>query len=304
MSKINPGEKRVQQTTVEMDAIFAMGSAASPEQIEALRPRLAQAAAAAAAPSGVHMETVQLGAQPALRLEPDGAAADAAILFLHGGFFRFGEPRLYAPLAGRLGAAARLQVYAPQLSRAPEAPFPAAHEEALAAYRALLALGLPGRRIVLAGDESGANAALGLAVAARAQGLPAPAALALFSPWVDLAQQGFSYAECAASDLHVREAALHAHAQAYLAGADSGDPRASPLHADLRGLPPLLVQVSAEEILLADAENLIRAARAGGGDATMELWSGVPHGWAWADGVLPEAGEAVEGMGGWLQRRL
>lgn len=279
-------------------AVALMGRVVAAEEIADLACTLEQAAAVC-----TQGEPATLGGLPTLAFHPPGRAANAAILFLHGGFFRFGSPQLYAPVLARLALAAKAPVYAPALRRAPATAFPGALEDACAAYRALSAL-RPDHRIFLAGDESGGNLALAAAVAALAEGLPRPAALCLLSPWLDLAQQGFSYVECAGSDAHVCKEALDGHARAYLGGADPADPRASPLHAALAGLPPILVQVSAEEILLADGEALIQRARAAGVDATLELWSRVPHARFWQMGELPEADEAIQELGAWMSRRM
>lgn len=285
-------------TTTLRSAASAMGRAVSAAEIAALAEALERATAGCA-----EGEPTTLGGLPALLFQPPAPAANAAILFLHGGFFRFGSPHLYAPILARLAQAAKAPVYAPALRRAPATPFPGALEDACAAYRALADL-LPSRSIFLAGDESGGNLALAAAVRAQAEGLRRPAALCLLSPWLDLAQHGFSYAECAESDAHVCKEALDGYARAYLNGVDPADPRASPLHAALAGLPPILVQLSAEEILLADGETLIQRARAAGVDATLELWSRVPHAWFWAAGELPEADEAITELGAWMGRRM
>lgn len=269
-----------------------------------LRARYDAAGAGMPAPDGWSEDMLQLGACPALRQFGPQARKDRAILYLHGGGYTIGSARSHASLAAQLGAATEAQAFVLDYRRAPEHPFPAAVEDAREAWRALLALGFSAAHCVIMGDSAGGGLAVACAVAAREAGLPQPAALVLLSPWANLAQEGFSYEECAAKDRIVTKDGLDSNARAYLAGNDAKTPLASPIYADLSGLAPILIHVGAEEVLLADAEALKIAARKAGVDATLEVWSGVVHVWHFFHPILDEAREAIEEAGGWLRRRL
>jgi len=269
-----------------------------------LRARYDAAGAGMPAPDGWSEESVRLGERLALRQFGPQARSDRAVLYLHGGGYTIGSARSHASLAAQFGAATEAQAFSLDYRLAPEHPFPAAVEDATAAWRDLLALGFAPERCAFIGDSAGGGLAVATAVAAKAAGLPQPAAIVALSPWANLAQEGFSYEECAARDPIVSKDGLDANARAYLAGTDARTPLASPILADLSGLPPLLIHVGADEVLLADAEALKTAARQAGVDATMEVWSGVVHVWHFFHPILDEAREAIAEVGRWLRRRM
>jgi epsilon-lactone hydrolase len=236
-------------------------------------------------------------------LEPPAARAGAALLYLHGGGYVIGSPRSHRHLAAALGGAAATATLLPDYRLAPEHPFPAAVEDAVAAYRWLLARGVPPAGIVVAGDSAGGGLTVATLLALRDRGLPLPAAGVCISPWVDLTCSGASYATKAADDPIVTQTGVAEMARAYLGSADARTPLASPAFADLAGLPPLLVQVGSEEVLLDDAVTLAERAKAAGVGATLEVWPDMIHVWHWFHPMLDEGRKAIGVIGDFVRAR-
>ena len=191
-----------------------------------------------------------------LEVAPPEADDDARILFFHGGVFALGSARASAPLAALLGRHARATVVSVDFRLAPEQPYPAAPDDALAAYRGLLDSGVAPAGIALFGESAGGALALGTLVAARDAGLPQPAAAVLYSPWVDLTMSGGSMQSKARLDLALARDGLQLRVGDYAGAADPASGAMSPLFADLRGIAPLLIQVGSYEVLLDDATRL------------------------------------------------
>jgi acetyl esterase/lipase len=230
-------------------------------------------------------------------LTPPQADASRAVLFLHGGGYVFGSLQSHGGLAGELARAAGCPLLQLDYRRAPEHPFPAAVDDAVAAYRHLLRTGVAPERIAIAGDSAGGGLTLCALVASRAAGLPMPGAAVCISPWVDLEATGESYQSRAALDPLVQPkvvAEVRAH---YLAGQDPRAPTASPIHADLTGFPPLLVQVGEREILYSDAEALARKARSQGVPVVFEEWPDMVHVWHLHYPRMATAREAIARIG-------
>ncbi|RKN38532.1 alpha/beta hydrolase [Streptomyces hoynatensis] len=246
------------------------------------------------APEGVATRRTALGGRPALDLEPAGAADRRRLLYFHGGGYLVGSPDTHAGLAGALAARAGLRATSVDYRLAPEHPFPAAVDDGLAAYRALLAGGADPRELVVAGDSAGGGLGIATLLAAREAGLPQPAAVVVFSPWVDLTLSGASMRAKEEADPIFSEADIRAYADLYVGAGDRSHPLASPVLADLSGLPPLLVQAGANEVLLDDAVRL--AGRAGAADvaATLEIGPGLPHVYQHEHGRLDEADAALD----------
>jgi len=253
-------------------------------------------------PADVAIEHVATPA-PSEWLTPPGARTDTAILYLHGGGYVIGSPRSHRHLAAAIGAAAKARVLLPDYRLAPEHPFPAAVEDAVSAYRWLLAQRIVPARIVIAGDSAGGGLAVAALLALRDAGVPLPAAGVCISPWVDLTGSGTSYATRADVDPIVKRDGIDRMALAYLAGKDAKAPLASPLFADLHGLPPLLVHVGNDEVLLDDAVQLAAHAKAAGVDATLETWDKMIHVWHWFFPMLDEGQSAIDRIGQFVQTR-
>jgi acetyl esterase/lipase len=253
-------------------------------------------------PEDVRVGERTLGGRPALTLEPAGSTPEGGVLlFLHGGGYVVGtHAALAAGLAGRAG----LRAVLPDYRLAPEHRHPAAVDDALAAYRELIAEVGTADRVVLAGDSAGGGLALATVSAARTAGLAAPAAVVVFSPWVDLTGSGESMRTRDGVDPIFAPADIEEYAVQYLGEGDRRTPSASPLFGDLHGLPPLLIQVGGNELLLDDAVRLAARAAADDVDVTLRVWPGVPHVFQHFAGLLDEAGEALEEAGAFLRRYL
>ena len=254
-------------------------------------------------PPGTVVEAVRCADLAAEWLTAPGVRSGPAILFLHGGGFRLGSPRSHRGLAAAIGAAAGCRVLVPDYRLAPEHSFPAPVDDACAAYRWLQAQGgVTG--IAFAGDSAGGGLAVSAMLALRDSGEALPLAAVLMSPWTDLTASGASYVERAAADpLNVR-ATLLAMARGYLGGADPLHPLASPVFADLSGLPPMLVQVGAWEIVFSDAALLARRAAAAGVVATLSEWDGMVHVFQQFPTETPQAADAVSEAGRFLRQQL
>jgi len=255
-------------------------------------------------PDDVLVTEVNAGGVPAHWLAAPGADAGRVLLFLHGGGFEFGSVRSDGELAARLGRASGMRVLFPEYRLAPEHPFPAAIDDVLTAWRWLRSgQALGARSIAVAGDSAGGGLAVALLVATRDAGEALPAAAVLMSPTVDLTSSGASMRERADQDPISTPAMLRQFASGYLAGADPKTPLASPLFAQLAGLPPLLVQVGTADLLLSDSERLAAAAAEAGVDVTLEIGEGLPHVYQLMLGT-PEAAEATERIGKFLRARV
>ena len=254
-------------------------------------------------PSDVKVERVNAPVAPAEWLRPPSAEPGRVVLYLHGGGYVIGSPRshrhLAAAIAGAAGASALLLDY----RLAPEHPFPAAVEDATAAYRWLLDQATAPEHIVIAGDSAGGGLTVATVLALREARVPLPAGGVCISPWVDLTCSGASYATKAAADPIVRRAGVEEMARAYLGATPPRTPLASPLFADLRGLPPLLIHVGSDEVLLDDAVQLAERAKAAGVDATLEIYDRMIHVWHWFLPMLDEAQTGVEAIGRFVRSR-
>jgi len=253
-------------------------------------------------PGDVRVEEVSAGGVPAHWLTAPGADAGRVLLFLHGGGYQLGSLRSDGELAARLGRASGMRVLFPEYRLAPEHPFPAAVDDALAAWRWLRAQGLTASALAVAGDSAGGGLAVALLTAVRDAGEPLPAAAVLMSPTVDLTSSGASMRERAGQDLISTPELLRQLAADYLAGADPKTPLASPLFASLAGLPPLLIQAGTADLLLSDAQRLAAKADEAGVDVTLQTRAGLPHVYQLTLGT-PEAAEATEQIGAFLRAR-
>jgi monoterpene epsilon-lactone hydrolase len=257
-------------------------------------------------PADVDVEPTVAGglttSRPAELLTPPGAEKGRAVLYLHGGAYVLGSPKSHRELAARIGRAARSAVVVLDYRLAPEHPFPAAVDDAFAAYRWILDSGTAPQHVAIAGDSAGGGLTVAMLLAARDAGAPMPGAAALLSPWTDLEGTGASVVTNAGTDPMVQMDGLHFMARLYVGGGDIRHPRISSIHADLAGLPPLLIQAGKAEALLDDSVRLADRARASGVDVTLELWDDMIHVFQ-AFSMLPEGQQAVAQIGEFIRRR-
>jgi acetyl esterase/lipase len=255
-------------------------------------------------PGDIQIDRVTARGVPAEWLSVRGEHADAAVLYLHGGGYVIGSPRSHRHLAAAIATAAGASALVPEYRLAPEHPFPAAVDDAVAAYRWLLEKNVAPSRIVIAGDSAGGGLTVATLLALRDGGLPRPAAGVCISPWVDLTCSLPSHATRKAVDPIVTREAVGAMALAYLGGRGATTtPLASPLWGDLHGLPPLLVHVGDDEVLLDDSVQLAENARAAGVDVTLEVWPHMIHVWHWFFPMLDEGQQAIDRIGDFIRAR-
>ncbi len=217
-----------------------------------------------------------------------------ALLFFHGGGYVAGSAADHRAMTAGLARRTGLAVFAPEYRLAPEHRFPAASDDALAAYRWVLDQACEAAEVVVAGDSAGGGLALATLVAARDQGWPLPACALLFSPWVDLSASSASVRTMDGRCHMFRSPNIAAFASAYLGTNDPRDPRASPLNAELQGLPPLLIQVAETELLVDEARSLHAKALAAGVASRIDVAGDVTHVWQMLDGLVPEATAAMD----------
>lgn len=250
----------------------------------------------------IEVESVDAGGVPGEWVVAPEASPNRVILYLHGGAYTVGSPRLYRHLLHRLSHAAQSRVLGLDYRLAPEHPFPAAVEDATCGYRWLLSQGFDAARITIVGDSCGGGLTLATMVNLRDLGTPLPAAAACISPWVDLECTGESLTTNAEVDPFIQTEHLQRRAKMYLRGSDPREPLASPLYADLHGLPPLLIPVGAPETLLDDATRFADAARAAGVDVELEVWDDMVHVWPLFAPILQEGQQTVERIGEFVRQ--
>jgi acetyl esterase/lipase len=272
--------------------------------LAAQRQEWLAAAAQVQLPPDITIAPVDIAGMPGEWVNSPVVAPQRVLFYLHGGGYNAGSCVTHRDLAARLCLASGVRVLLLDYRLAPEHPFPAAVHDTVAAYQWLLARGIPPEQIVMGGDSSGGGLALAAMLWLREHALAVPAAGVLLSPWVDLALTGSSIQSHAAIDPLVSPESLRLAASYYMGDADPKTPLASPVYADLRGLPPLLIQVGAHEVLLSDSTRLAEQARAVGMDVTIEVWDAMWHVWhAWAE-VLPEGKQAIQRIGAFIRQQL
>ena len=289
----------------EIAAIRAILAASPPPQsLEELRGVYDGLGAAFPTASDVVLDAVKIGSVPAEWSSTPGADSARVILYLHGGGYVIGSVLSHRHLASELGRAAGTRTLAVDYRLAPEQPFPAAVDDALAAYRHLLDSGIKPSCIAIAGDSAGGGLTVATLLAVKEAGLPQPACGFCISPWVDLEGIGDSMTGKAGEDPMVQAAGLLAWAQMYLAGKSARTPLAAPLYGDLRGLAPLLIHVGSAETLLDDSTRLASVAGAAEVKVQLEVWPEMIHVWHFFHPMLAEAREALAGAGAYIRKHM
>ena len=277
------------------------------QDVAAARALTARVPFGAKLPPGWRARPVQESGLDGEWIEPAASANPArtrCILYLHGGAYVAMSARTHRPLTSRLATWSDARLFALDYRLAPEHPFPAALEDALAVWDALVAEGVDPAKMAIGGDSAGGGLTLALMLSLKAQGRPLPACGWLISPWTDLAMTGATLTTKASVDPLISEAYLTELARQYLAGADPANPLISPLRADLAGLPPLLIQVGSAETLLDDAARI--AERAGAADVavTLEVWPHMIHAWPLWAAHLESGRRALAHAGAFIRARL
>ena len=252
-------------------------------------------------PPKTRVDKVQFNGLSAEWVSAGNVIEDHTILFLHGGGYSTCSTDTHRELAAHISGASCARVLLPDYRLAPENPFPAALEDALSAYRWLVANGHSSKNISIAGDSAGGGLSIAAAIALRDDGDPAPASIACISPWTDLAMSGDSIKTHARIDPMLKYETLRQMASYYCARNDPCTPLISPLYADLKGLSPLLCQVGSDEILLDDSIRIVKKAKNEGVDATLKIYDRMWHVWHLTVRIMPEAQSAIEELGHFIR---
>jgi len=252
-------------------------------------------------PRGTTIEPISLAGRPAEKLTPKGVVSEQVLYYMHGGAYLGGSPRTHRGMLAHIAKAVGCTVIVLDYRLAPEHPYPAALDDAVAGWKALLAQGVKPANLVIGGDSAGGNLALVTAIALRDAGLPQPSGLVLLSPWTDMSSSGPSMGTRAERDRLLTVRGIDRAARQFADGLALDDPRLSPLFAKLEGLPKMLIQVGDDELLLDDSVRLAEAARAAGVslrlDVKLKLW----HVWQVMAGWMPEADQAVAEIGAFVR---
>lgn len=254
---------------------------------------------------GTRQEPVTAGGVPAEWTIADGMQPGGTLLYLHGGGYFQGSIATHRRLVAALSLAAGVRGLSVGYRLAPEDPFPAAVDDAVAAYRWLVSEGgeTP-ERVIIAGDSAGGGLTFATLIALRDGGDRLPAGGFGISPWTDLAGTGESLQTRRDQDPMIDPSSIHQMARRYLPEGDVRQPLVSPLYGDLRGLPPLLIHVGGSEVLFDDAARMAQSAQKAGVEVEFAEWAEAFHVWHMMAGMLPESDEAVAAAGAWMAKRL
>jgi len=241
---------------------------------------------------------------PGLWVDTGRPESPKVILFFHGGAYIQGSPKTHHRLAAALALRTGARVFLPDYRLAPEHPYPAAADDAVAAYQGLLEVDHDPANVALGGDSAGGGLALALMHHICRTNLPRPACLIAFSPWTDLTLSGKSLKTNDRRDPLLPASRMPDIRDMYVAGADAVDPMISPLFGKYDGAPPVLIQAGSTEILADDSREMARVLLAAGVDVTLEVWPSTPHVWHLFQGLLPEADLALDNAAGFLSAHL
>ena len=271
--------------------------------IEEMQKEWEEMSALVELPSEIQVDTIDVNSIPAEWITSKNVSTDKVLLYFHGGGYALGSCATHRYLASRLVQAAHVRILLLDYRLAPKHPFPAAVEDATQSYHWLLEQGISANRIYIGGDSAGGGLTMATLVKLRDEGVALPHAAVLLSPWLDLAMTGNSIITCADLDPMVSYDGLHDMARLYLGESNPTTPLASPIYADLQGLPSLFIQVGSGEVLLDDATRLATKAEDAGVSVQLEVWEGMWHVWhGWANVGLPEADEAFEQIGRFIRQ--
>ena len=287
-----------------LDAILRQGGFPADADVYEQRRLLRELLSAQPLPPEVTVTAASLGGVPTAEVTVAGVESRHVVLYFHGGVYVMGDAALAADLASQVGRRTQAKAISVDYRLAPEHPYPAAVEDALAAYKALLDNGTAASDIVFAGESAGGGLAIATLVNARDNGLPLPAAAYSMSPYADLTLAGASIDSKAALDPLLSRVALEARVPDYTSGADAALGLISPIFADLSGLPPLVIQCGSHEVLLDDAVRLARQAATADVEVTLEIAPAVPHVFQAYHAILEEGAAALDRAGRLLSAHL
>jgi epsilon-lactone hydrolase len=268
------------------------------------RAMFEQMAAAFPAPAGVSSQPVDAGGIAGEWTIATGAGPDRIVYWLHGGGYCIGSINTHRALLAGISAASGARALAIDYRLAPEHPFPAAVEDAVGGYLWLLSSGVDPSQVIIGGDSAGGGLTIATLVALKEDGKPLPAAAVCISPWTDMTMTGESLVSKADADPMITNDGITRLRDAYVSASDSREPLASPIYANLSALPPLLIQVGENEVLLSDSTRLAERAAGAGVDVTLEVWPDMIHVWHFFAGMLPEGQQAIDRIGAWVKERL
>lgn len=272
--------------------------------VEQYRTLLENSAKAFKVDPDTRISPVSVDHVPGAWIAPDKATWDHVILYLHGGGFMGGSINTHKDLGARIAAAAGARLLMPEYRLAPEHPFPAGLRDAVTAYTWLLDHHVSPEHLVVAGDSAGGGLAISLLLKLKEKQIPQPRAAVLISPWADLACTGDSHALNLGKDPMLNKKLLVSTAAHYANNAQLSHPLVSPIHGDLSGLCPLLIQVGSWEVLLDDSVTLAARAKAARVEVTLEIWEEMFHVWHYFARYLDPARDAIDAIGGWIRARL
>lgn len=245
-------------------------------------------------PAGVRFEAVDMGGVPATLVTPDELKTDAVLMYIHGGAYIVGRPDGYHGIGGNYAKMLGARVYMPDYRLAPEHQFPAPIDDTLRAYEWLLEQNIAASKIALAGESAGGAMVVSVMVAAKSKGLPLPAVGSSISPWANLEHTGASMSNREGLDPLNSKPVLDILARAFLGDTLANHPLASPVFADVTGLPPILVQIGENELMLSDAMRLANHLADNRVRVNLEVWPGMFHAWHFYAGMLAEGQQALE----------
>lgn len=255
-----------------------------------------------ALPAGCVADALEIAGRPALWLAHSDRCDARVVLYLHGGGYVIGSNQTHLNLAGRLSRATRAQVLMLDYRLAPEHPYPAAIDDAMAAYQYLLDQRVRPEQIILAGDSAGGGLALATSMRIRDEQLPQPAGVVCLSPWLDVTCNLAAQHQTMVCDPLISADRIQLFAQQYAAGHDLCHPGISPFYGELRGLSPVLIQVGGDELLVGECRLFAERAAAEGAAVHLEIWPEMFHVWHFAAAILPEARQALHRIGQFVQQ--
>jgi monoterpene epsilon-lactone hydrolase len=287
-----------------LDAILRQSAFPADIDVNEQRRQLRALLSAQPLPADVTVTAAALGGVPTAEITVDGVEPRHTVLYFHGGVYVLGDAFLSADLASQVGRRTRAKVVSVDYRLAPEHPYPAAVDDALRAYEALLHDGTDPSDIAFAGESAGGGLAIATLVNARDRGLPLPAVAFVMSPYVDLTLAGATIETKREVDPLMNPQALRARVTDYVSGQDAALGLISPIFAELSGLPPLIIQAGSHEVLLDDAIRLARQAATADVEVTLEVTPGVPHVFQAYHAILDEGAAALDRAGQYLSARL